>query len=182
MEFSQQPQNTMRPSASAQSSGPMSLQAMDSMQSMGSSDSVLTVQQNQQHPNQFFSVIYKALNIMVDPVCLSNSSPIFRELIAPYVQNNQVSSVHLEIQTQEFTDRSINNFLRICQNLPSDVQNSEMKEMCEIARMFRADQIYNTGLSFVRANIDPNFSVPENKYNSKPYLIIKANIVYKIYY
>ena len=47
-----------------------------------------------------------------------------------------------------------------------------MEEICEIAKMFRADEIYNTGLKFIQSNIDPNFNVPDNKYEDQPYLTI----------
>lgn len=40
-----------------------------------------------------------------------------------------------------------------------------MKDICEIAKMFKAEEIYNTGLAFIQKNIDPNFFVPDNKYN-----------------
>ena len=49
-----------------------------------------------------------------------------------------------------------------------------MKEICEIAKMFQADQIYSTGLSFVQNSIDPTFFVPDNKYeNGQTYLIME---------
>lgn len=173
VDFEQQPEVTSNPNYSAQSSGPLPLQSMDSMQSMGSSSSVIQTASKQQL-NQTFQVIYNNTSIIVDQKCLMNSSAKFKELISPYVESGQYN-IHLEILTQDFSIRCINNFFRLCQNLPTDVQNSEMKEMCEIARLFKADQIYNTGVSFVNNTIDPNFSIPSNKYDSNSYLVIKKN-------
>ena len=82
--------------------------------------------------------------------------------------------LHLDILCDQFTKRNIYSFTRICQKLPSDVKNSEMKEICEIVKMFKADEIYNKGLSFILSNMYPNINVPDNKYDGsdrKTYLI-----------
>lgn len=71
--------------------------------------------------------------------------------------------IHLEITGNHFTKRNINNFLRLCQKLPTDVQNSEMKDICEIAKLFKAEGIYNTGLTFINTYLDPNFFVSDDK-------------------
>lgn len=52
-----------------------------------------------------------------------------------------------------------------------------MKEVCEIAKMFQADKIYNIGADFIKQNIDPNFNIPDEKYNGsngKSYLVIEG--------
>ena len=126
-------------------------------------------------PNQTFPVIYNSTCYKVDPNCLIAASRKFKDLIDPFMkQENQITGLHLTIVGDSFSNRSINNFLQLCQNLPSDVQNSEMKEVCEIAKMFQADQIYNTGISFIKSNLDPNFNVSDDKYNDKNYLIIEG--------
>lgn len=116
---------------------------------------------------QFFSVDYDGSNFNVDPFCLSKSSIRFKDIIGPYMNDvEQLKALCLKIHFNKFTKRNMNNFLKICQNLPTDVQNEELKEICEIAKMFKADKIYNTGILFIQNNIDPNFSIPDSKYES----------------
>lgn len=113
-----------------------------------------------------FIIIYNNTKFIVDPVSLSNSSLKFKELIQPYIQDyEKIKSLHLEISGNQFTNRDMNNFLLLCQSQPTDVKNSEMKDICEIAKMFKADKIYNTGLDFIQKNIDATFSVDDNKYD-----------------
>lgn len=124
-----------------------------------------------------FPVIYKKCRFMVDPILLCNTSRKFRELYQPLENGNyKFGPMQLEIACTNFSERNVDNFLKICQNLPNDVQDSETKEICEIARLFQADQIYNSGLSFVQQAIDPQFYVPDNKYeesNGLKYLYIE---------
>ncbi|KAK8837768.1 hypothetical protein M9Y10_036306 [Tritrichomonas musculus] len=149
-------------------------QSIQSMQSIGSSDIILAQSPESLLPNQTFPIIYNHRAFLVDPGSLSNASFKFKELISPFLKDNEISDLRLQIIYNQFTFRSIDNFLRLCQNLPTDVQDSEMKEICEIAKMFQANQIYNTGLSFIKSNIDSNFFVPDDKYNDKPYLFIEC--------
>lgn len=100
-----------------------------------------------------------------------------KKLIDPFLKDNfQITELRLEVVYCIFAIRNMENFLRICQNLPADVQNSEMKEICEIAKIFEADSIYKCGLEFIQKYIDPNFFVPEAKYSDKPYLVIECDI------
>lgn len=128
--------------------------------------------------NQNFPVIYKNSFFMVDPICLSNVSRKFRNLIQPFLnQPNDLGKMNLHINYQKFTERNVANFLKLCQNLPTDCQNSEVEEICEIAKMFQADNIYSTGLNFVRNNIDPNFSVPDQEFDESKgisFLVLSA--------
>lgn len=125
--------------------------------------------------NQTFPVIYNKDCFMVDPNCMMKSSAKFKELIDPLMSDNKITDLHLTISPDlTFSVRSVKNFLQLCQNLPSDVQNSEMEEVCEIAKLFKADQIYNTGVTFIHNNIDPNFNVSNDKYEGKNCLIIEA--------
>ena len=122
--------------------------------------------------NQTFPVIYGNQRYMVDPNMMFNASRKFVQLVQPF--GDAANQCHLLIRHSSFSDRSIDNFLKLVQGLPTDVLDSEMKEICEIAKMFQADQIYNTGLSFVQNSIDPTFFVPDNKYeNGQTYLIVE---------
>ena len=124
------------------------------------------------HSKQLFSIFYDDIVFIVDLISLSNASLRFKEMIKPFVhQNDFIKTHHLEIHCNEFTKRNMNNFLNICQNLPNDIQDSEMKEICEIAKMFKANEIYETGLSFVQNHIDPNFTIPDYKYDSNENLM-----------
>lgn len=114
--------------------------------------------------NQTFPVIYGQNHYMVDPNMLFNASRKFAELVQPF--GNEAPHCQLVIIQHGFSERCINNFLKLVQGLPTDVQDSEMKEICEIAKMFQADQIYNTGLNFVQRSIDPSFFVPDTKYET----------------
>ena len=125
--------------------------------------------------NQTFPVIYKNTRFMVDPKLLYDSSLKFRQIYQPYTNSNH-GPLQLVVVDNSFTERNMGNFLKLCQNQATDVQNSEMKEVCEIARMFQAEKIYNTGASFVQTNIDQNFNVPVDKYddsNGRKYLYIE---------
>lgn len=128
--------------------------------------------------NQNFPVIYNNKFYMVDPICLNNASKRFHDLIKPFInQDNNVGKMNLQINCSKFTDRNVENFLKLCQNLPADVQDSEVEGICEIAKLFQADQIYNTGINFVHSKIDPNFYVPDNEFdesNGNSYLILSA--------
>lgn len=147
-------------------------QSMASLQTMESSESVLT----QSLPNQTFPIYYNNNIFLVDPIQTSKSSLKFKELIEPYLSNTQpLTNLRLNIADNVFTIRNMENFLKLCQNLPTDVNNDEMKEICEIAKMFQANKIYDKGLQFIQTSLDPNFFVPDNKYdesNGKKYLFI----------
>lgn len=112
-----------------------------------------------------FPVIYKGREYLVDPNALSTASQAFRDLLQPYVSNNTVSNAKLIIADEDFTERNIENFLKLCQNQPTDVQDSEMKQICQIARMFRADGIYNTGIEFIHSKIDSSYNVSLDQYS-----------------
>ena len=141
-------------------------------------ESLLSGDQPQNSQSQTFPIVYNGNIFIVNLQCLSNASLKFKELVDPYKNNNdQLINLHLKITDNKFNVRNIKNFLNLCQNLPADVQDSEMEEVCEIAKMFRADQLYNTGVTFIRSKIDPNFNVPDNKYDGsdgKKYLIIEG--------
>lgn len=115
-------------------------------------------QSEAERPFHGFPIIYDDYTFYVDPFSLIKESFRFKELIGPYVNDyTQMKEIHLLIHGNQFTRRNMNNFLRICQQLQTDVKNNEMKEICEIAKMFQADAIYNKGLAFIQANEDPNF-------------------------
>lgn len=130
--------------------------------------------------HQSFPVIYKSTTYMVDPSYLCKASRKFRELYKTYVEDNQKdNSYQLLISCDSFTERNMDNFFKLCQNLPTDVQDSEMEQICQIARMFQADHIYKIGCDFIQHNINPNFSVPEDAYNEsngKRYLNLEREI------
>lgn len=173
------PNQNMQLSQTRQSMSSITLmQSMQSMQSMSSSDSISQQTSQLILPAQTFPIFYNNITFMVDPISLAQSSRKFKELIQPFINSNQqISSMHLEILCHDFTNRNMNNFLRLCQNLSTDVQDSEMVEICQIAKLFKADQIYNTGLSFVQHKINPDFYVPDGKYDGsdgKTYLLIEG--------
>ena len=112
--------------------------------------------------NQTFIVIYQSQKFYVDPSLLYNSSKKFRELVD---KADNLQTIHLKINYNKFSSRNVGNFLKLCQNESTDVQNSEMKEICLIAKMFQADKIYNTGINFIQSNIDPNFFIPNDMFD-----------------
>lgn len=117
--------------------------------------------------NQTFPIIYKNTKFMVDPQLMSKSSAKFKELLLPYQNEGPINHLQLIIAFEEFTIRNVANFLKICQNLEADVIDSEMKQICIIAKLFKAEEIYNKGISFVH-NYDPLFNVP-NSYFGNPF-------------
>lgn len=114
--------------------------------------------------NQTYPIIYGSATFMVDPNKLFNASRKFAELVQPF--GSDALHSQLVIIPGPFTPRNIENFLKLCQDLPTDVQDSEMKEICEIAKMFKADKIYDTGLNFIKQSIDPTFFVSDTKYEN----------------
>lgn len=90
---------------------------------------------------------------MIDPSMLYNSSAKFVQLVQPF--GARATQCQLVILRQGFSERCIDNFLKL-------VLDSEMKEICEIAKMFQSEQIYQTGLNFIQKSIGPSFFVPEN--------------------
>lgn len=126
--------------------------------------------------NQTFPIIFRNERFMVDPSCLYDSSKKFQELIK--YNNEDIQTLHLRIAYDNFTTRNMSNFLKICQNQQTDVQNSELEEICLIAKMFQADQIYDTGVTFIQENVDPNFFIPYNKFSDSDgirYLILETD-------
>lgn len=129
--------------------------------------------------NQIFYVFYKDESFVVDPSLLYNSSRKFKELV-DHADNLQ--SIHLKINYEQFSTRNVVNFLRLCQNEPTDVQNSELEEICLIAKMFQAEKIYNTGLEFIQNHIDSNFYFPNDKYEDQNYLILEKDEISPIHH
>lgn len=126
--------------------------------------------------NQTFPVIYKNSQYFVDPSFLAKSSRRFNELITPYLKNGvDISLLHLKINHDKFTERNIYNFLKLCQNQQTDVLNSEIPEICEIAKIFQADQIFKTGITFIKNSIDPNFSIKYDNFDES-FLLIESNM------
>ena len=175
------------PASSMPSYGMIPMQTSQSMQSMESSEPGLSQQSSQNFiQSQTFPVFYDNVKFMVNPISLCQASRKFQQLIQPFLNNNnqqQFSELHLEVLGNDFTTRNMNNFLRLCQNLTTDVQDSEMEEICQIAKLFQADQIYNTGVAFVRRQIDPNFNIPDSKYDGSDgntYLILdgETNVIH----
>lgn len=111
-------------------------------------------------------IIYKGNSYYVDPNLLCQASTRFKNMMISFFEEEEKGEPQLEILYENFSERNIENFLKICQNLQTDVQNSEIKEICEIAYMFQANDIYNKALSFVQKTIDPNFSIPDEKYDN----------------
>lgn len=127
--------------------------------------------------NQTFPVIYDTERFMVDPSCLFNESQKFRELISE--RGDNINNIHLRIAYDGFSARNVANFLKICEKQQTDVQNTELGEICLIAKMFQAEQIYNTGVSFIQSNIDSNFSISPNEFleiHGHNYLLIEDDI------
>ena len=116
--------------------------------------------------SESFHISYNNNEFIVNPFCLCKSSLLFDKLIHPFIKDfEQMKSIHLEIFGNKFSNRNMTNFLLLCQNQPTDIQDNEIKEICEIAKMFKAEDIYYTGLDFIRRSIDHNFYVPDNKYD-----------------
>lgn len=113
---------------------------------------------------QTFPVIYGSSTFMVDPNKLFNASRKFAQLVQPF--GSSALQAQLVILPGPFTPRNVENFLKLCQDLPTDVLDSEMKEICEIAKMFQADKIYTTGINFIQQSIDPTFTVSDWKYEN----------------
>ncbi len=134
--------------------------------------SLKVISKTQANPLQTFTIIYNGEKYLVDPVSMSSSSLQFRTLIDPYISDpEKMKEIQLKIEGSQFSNRNMNNFLRLCQNFPTDVQNSEMEEICEIAAMFKAKEIYETGYNFIKNNLNPDFNVPDDKYDQSNFII-----------
>ncbi|KAK8885765.1 hypothetical protein M9Y10_041219 [Tritrichomonas musculus] len=122
--------------------------------------------------NQTLPVIYQEERFLVDPSLLAQSSLRFQELIS--TNQNSFENIQLKITNNQFTVRNVSNFLKICQNQQTDVQNSELEEILSLAIIFKSEQIYNMGLNFIHQSIDPNYTVPSQLFNQTESLILKS--------
>lgn len=126
--------------------------------------------------DQTFPVYYGDHRFMVNPSKLFNSSRRFAQLVQPF--GSSANKAQLTILYDKFSARNVENFLKLAQGLQTDVQNSEMKEVCDIAKMFQADQICSTGVKYIQQNIDRSFFIPNNKYDDdEQYMMVELPIM-----
>lgn len=112
---------------------------------------------------QTISVLYQDESFAVDYSKLHNSSNKFREMIKPYLDNGiDPQNLQLRIHYDKFSRRNVGNFLKIVQNQKNDVHSNEMTEICELSKLFQAENLYNKSLSFIQTRVDPNFTVFNN--------------------
>lgn len=113
--------------------------------------------------NQTFPVIYQNETFMVDYTKLQEMSSNFSQMIKPFIENGtDPQRLQLRIIYNKFSLRNVKNFLKMAQGQKNDVHSNEIPEVCEIAKLFGADRIYDKGIAFVHSRIDPNYSVPNN--------------------
>lgn len=110
--------------------------------------------------NQTFPVVYQNERFLVDCELLSKASQKFRYLMKQIGTNNK--NYCLKINYNKFSTRNVSNFLKVCQDIEADVQDSEFKEICLLAKMFEAEQIFNTALSFIQKEYDASYFIPSN--------------------
>lgn len=111
--------------------------------------------------HQTFPIIYQDKRFLVDPDLFSKASQKFQDMISN--NKEQMQNSCLKITFNIFEARNISNFLKICQNQETDVQNSELKEICLLAKMFKAEQIFNTAYNFIQKEIDANYFIPSDQ-------------------
>lgn len=118
--------------------------------------------------NPTITVIYQNENYMVDYNKLLNSSAKFRQLMQPYI-DNAVDPRRLQVRIiyDKFNPRNVRNFLKMLQNIKNDVHANEIPEITELAKLFETESIYNKGMTFIHSRIDPNYSVPNNFYETE---------------
>lgn len=125
--------------------------------------------------NQTITVIYQDECYPVIYSKLYDSSDKFRQMIKPYIENGtDIQKLQLKIIYDKFSSRNVKNFLKILQSQKNDVHAHEIAEICELAKMFQANQLYNKGMAFVRNRVDPNFCITNdyNEENGEKYLEI----------
>lgn len=126
--------------------------------------------------NQTISVLYQDESFDVDYFKLHNSSNKFREMIQPYLDNGVgLQNLQLRILYNKFTTRNVCNFLKMIQNQKNNVHSHEIAEICELAKLFQAEKLYDKSLTYVRNQIDPNFTVSNdfNESNGQQYLEVE---------
>ncbi|KAK8837481.1 hypothetical protein M9Y10_036478 [Tritrichomonas musculus] len=111
--------------------------------------------------NQTLTVVYQNERIMVDKELLCKESSKIRELMSKIEITDHDCCV--KINYNGFIMRNVSNFLKICQNIETDVQNSELSEICFFAKMFEADKIFNTVFNFIVTEIDNTYSIPSDQ-------------------
>lgn len=126
--------------------------------------------------NKTFPIIYNNTTFMVDPNLLMKTSLKFKELIKPHMKDNHCrKAIRLKILGNEFTNRNMDNFLKLAQQSPTDIKNSEMEEICKISTMFQAESVYQKALSIVQKQVNPDFHVSQKKYDgSKRFILIES--------
>ena len=124
--------------------------------------------------DQNLSIIYQNKLYMADSTYLFNASIKIKKKVEFYINGSiDITKICLVIDYEQFSPRNVDNFLKICQNLPTDVQNSEVAEICEIALMFQAEEIYKTSINFIHNNVDSNFSIPQDKFDDDHFLRVE---------
>ena len=111
--------------------------------------------------NLTFPIIYKNERFLVDPILLCNKSQKFQYLMNQ--NEGKTQNFCLKITYNFFTTRNVSNFLKIIQDQATDVQKSEIKEICLLAKMFQADDIFNKAFNFIKEEIDNNFFIPSDQ-------------------
>lgn len=67
------------------------------------------------------------------------------------------------------------NFLKICQNIQTDINSNDFYEIYEISLIFQAEKVYKTCINYIHANLNSNFSIQVDKYQNEIFLRIESN-------
>lgn len=122
--------------------------------------------------NETFTIIYKDERFNVDPTKLQVSSNKFKELII----NKDIDQYSLRILNNIFTIQSINDFLKLCEDKEVNLEKVNFKEICLIAKMFQANQIFNKTINYIHKSIDNNYSIPTSQieeFSKNEYLVLE---------
>lgn len=110
--------------------------------------------------NESFTIIYKEERFNVDPTKLQVTSNKFKELIS---NKEDIEKYSLRILNNIFSTQSISDFLQLCEDKEVNFEKVDFKEICLIAQMFQANQIFNKMIKHIHKNIDNNYSIPTSQ-------------------
>lgn len=125
--------------------------------------------------NETFTIIYKDERFNVDPTKLQVSSNKFKELII----NKDIDQYSMRILNNIFTIQSINDFLKLCEDKEVNLEKVNIKEICLIAKMFQANQIFNKTINYIHKSIDNNYSIPTSQieeFSRNEYLVLELKM------
>ena len=106
---------------------------------------------------QTFPIVYKGETFFVNPQLVSQQSKKFAEL----VNNQNMNDSQLTILDNDFTSKTVGDFLKLLQQqqITVDTSADSMRQMAELSELFGADFLKQSALDFIHKTIDQDYQI-----------------------